>query len=499
MLGNGTRSVTSIRHRYTWSNFTGRYVTQPLKYYVPNDLSELRDAMADSLAKGCRIRAIGSGHSWSDIATTPDALIDTRRLNRVLGLERDILVLTCNQETLFRTECGIVIRDLIRESAKLGLALPNMGGYDGQTIVGASQTATHGSGINLPPLCDFIVSLDMLTSHNELLRIEPRQGITDAALFAEKYPDRRLIQDDDYFSAVSVGLGCLGVIYSAYTRLVPYYWLRENRLMAPWSDVKTRVYERLASHRHYEIDVNPHSTNGQNTCIETMRDFSERPSLPWFLRSHRSLFPYFFASLPGATQLFAFLFRQFPSLSPRLIDWALSQYPDRDYVDDYNVVLPIGTLNNIISYSSEHALPVSSCVQAIDMILEMAARSSKDFIYHSAPVAVRFVRKTNAYLAMQNAASQEEDFCMIEFPVVIGTVGGLEQLERYERALAKLGARPHWGQVNYLSGYDLSALYPKLQAWLRIFDELNADGMFDSDFTDRLGFSTRSARKDRQC
>ena len=55
------------------------------------------------------------------------------------------------------------------------------------------------------------------------------------------------------------------------------------------------------------------------------------------------------------------------------------------------------------------------------------------------------------------------------------------------RALADLGARPHWGQYNILTPARVKDLYPLWGKWLEAEKELNASGVFDSEFTRRIG------------
>ena len=82
---------------------------------------------------------------------------------------------------------------------------------------------------------------------------------------------------------------------------------------------------------------------------------------------------------------------------------------------------------------------------------------------------------------------------MIELILVAETRGGWKLLEEYERRLADFGARPHWGQYNTL-GADrarLEELYPRWGTWLKAYERFNASGVFDSEFTDRIGISRR--------
>ncbi len=69
-----------------------------------------------------------------------------------------------NNHALIEIEAGITIHDLNKTLEQRDLGLMNMGGYDGQTIIGATSTSTHGSGITLPPFPDMVRSLVLATT-----------------------------------------------------------------------------------------------------------------------------------------------------------------------------------------------------------------------------------------------------------------------------------------------------------------------------------------------
>ena len=68
---------------------------------------------------------------------------------------------------------GTHLRDLNAALDARGLALPQMGGYDEQTIAGVVSTSTHGSGLNWGPFPDFVRSLELVVAGGEVVRIEP--------------------------------------------------------------------------------------------------------------------------------------------------------------------------------------------------------------------------------------------------------------------------------------------------------------------------------------
>jgi FAD/FMN-containing dehydrogenase len=149
-----------------------------------------------------------------------------------------------------------------------------MGGYDGQTVAGVLSTATHGSGISLGPICDFVRSIDLVASGGRVWRIEPADGPTDGHAYAARHPDRTLRQDDRWFDAARVAVGCMGVIHSAILEVGERYWLRERRTLRPWREVREalRSGEVLRRHRHFEVYISPYRLGEEDDrCLVTTR------------------------------------------------------------------------------------------------------------------------------------------------------------------------------------------------------------------------------------
>ncbi len=75
----------------------------------------------------------------------------------VLDLNAGTLKSDVDSGRLFRVQCGITVANLNAVLDKKGLALINMGAYDGQTVSGALSTGTHGSGAAYGPMASFAV------------------------------------------------------------------------------------------------------------------------------------------------------------------------------------------------------------------------------------------------------------------------------------------------------------------------------------------------------
>ena len=482
------RSRRRFRKRRTWRNHTGNQTCDPLRRYSPESLAELAEIVVEAERVGATVRAVGSGHSWSDAALTAGFLVEPKGLARPLELETELLRDAVDPDRLVRVGSGMRVRELNAHLAGRGLALSQMGGYDAQTIAGVISTSTHGSGIGLGPFPDFVRSLDLVASGGAVHRIEPADGPTDPQAFARRHSDRRLVQDDRVFDAALVGIGCMGLVHSVVLEVSPAYWLTEVRTPSTWERVRSDLEagDVLRSNRHYEIYLNPH---GERRCLVTTRNPTERRGRGRGRR--RNSIPEFLALLPVTPHIINLIVDLRPSLTPRLLDRALSALADEEFTSDSYRVLNIGTANLLPAYSSEIGVPVDERrlhLEAVERITEIAARHRElGSIYHTSPIALRFVKRSRASLSMMEG----RDTMMIELIQATRTEGGFELLAAYEEALYELEGRPHWGQVNWLSAGEqrIASLYPRLGEWLAVHGELNESGVFDGPFSRRAGFA----------
>ena len=470
--------------RKSWSNYVGTQTAEPLALCAPASPGAVQSLVSETGSRRLTMKAVGSGHAWSDVALTDGVMVLPDNLRAVLPLERDTLKASA-PKLLFRVESGITIRQLNKALDAAGLALFNMGGYDGQTIAGATSTATHGSGIEFPPLSDAIESLEIVPAGGRVHRIEPGNGITDPAAFARRHPGVRLLQDDATFYSVIVGLGCMGVITSVILRVTEKYWLTERRWTVPWREVRALLArgEVLREHRHYEVLVNPHPLDGVNLALITTRD----PAVPPVVESpflERNFLVALGSILPPA------LLEPEPDKAPQQLNLALKLLAREPYTRVSYEVLNIGAPNNIQAVSAELAFPMEGnrYLEAVDRLLELAEiQRAVAGRCHSSPVSLRFVKASKAYLAPQSG----RDTCMMEIIFGKGTVGANELIYLYENELGKYGARPHWGQLNFVTGGHpvLRRMYPRYDSWLATYRKLNSNHLFDSAFAKRVGIA----------
>jgi FAD/FMN-containing dehydrogenase len=479
-----------------WQNYVATQTSEPFEIACPKSAAELQAVLAKAVSLGCPVRAAGSHHSWSDAALTHGIAIETRGLvEPIAPADPSLLKNPDGPDPLYRVSGGMTIQDLNTALNNHGLALLNMGGYDGQTLAGVISTSTHGSGITLGAFPSFAEALIVIDGSGRMLQVEKSDGITDPAKFAAQANGVQLVQDDKIFNACAVGVGCLGIIYAVILRVRPQYYLSETRTLHKWSELRDTLREGsiLRDFRHVEVIVNPHAIDGANTCLLTLRREIPKPDAPSAPKPFRDVFAEFLTSIPGAGDALAALFQTFPALSPRLVEDAINNLVDDDEFTALSYkMLNIGAANGFPAVCSEIGVDLDRHVDAVDTVLVVAAQARSEGAYHSGVIALRYVAPSPGFLTMQ-----PRETCMIELPMLRGVFGSSSLPWRYEKALVEqFSGRPHWGQTNFLTGSHamLETLYGKQNVadWLDVFRMFNSGGEFYSRFTDRVGFSTHT-------
>src|SRR3954447_10301590 len=180
-----------------WRNWAGDQVCAPTRYEAPRSEAELQKVVADAAAAGLTVRAVGSGHSFTDAACTDGVMVSLDHLRQIVDVDR--------LSGLVEVQGGIKLDALGGLLAQHGLAMENLGDIAVQSLAGAISTATHGTGLNYPNLSQQVQALRIITATGEVLSVDD--------------------SDPDTFRAARVAIGSLGVISTVTLRCVPSYTL----------------------------------------------------------------------------------------------------------------------------------------------------------------------------------------------------------------------------------------------------------------------------------
>ncbi|MGH7440302.1 MAG: FAD-binding protein, partial [Polyangiaceae bacterium] len=142
----------AVERFYTPHNAWDDGSTTPGKAFQPG-LVALQQIVQEAEKNGKRVRALGSGWSLNSVAFVADYVVNTSRLSSwFLGFRTPAYVEAAerpNSGQLVFTQCGTQIKTLNTYLESNRLALPTSGASNGQTIVGAMSTGTHGAAIGV--------------------------------------------------------------------------------------------------------------------------------------------------------------------------------------------------------------------------------------------------------------------------------------------------------------------------------------------------------------
>jgi L-gulonolactone oxidase len=193
-------------------------------------VAELSAAVTDAAAAGRTVRVAGAGHSFGDLVATDGVLLQLDGIAGILSVDRDA--------GLVRVGAGTRLHALGAALDTVGLALPNLGDIDRQTVAGAIATATHGTGVRFGNLATQVEELELVLADGQVLRCAP---------------------GSDELRAARVSLGALGVIATVTLRVVPAFTLRAEDRAHPLASTLARLDELVEGSDHFEFYVFPHS------------------------------------------------------------------------------------------------------------------------------------------------------------------------------------------------------------------------------------------------
>lgn len=500
------------KKKANWRNSIKKYATQSLRCFEPESLADLQYIIQLAEKNGHKVRAVGSGHSFSDIAITGEFMVNPKKLNQQLPLNLEWLKDQSQFETLVNVQAGMTLQKFNKMMDEQDLCVPNMGAIDNQTLAGAIATGTHGSGIGLEALSGMVRSMVLVTEGGKIYRVEPNNGVTNPATYNEE--GVILIQDDDKFYSSLVSLGCMGIIYSYILELEPMYWLEEIKEYTLWSRIKDKLVDQSLLYKDFPHKNNPHRVlsiqlsphpftrgkyKGEYPCmVVRMNKLDGEPirrSLGQRWRSPSVIFGNFFLSYWITKAIVKLL----PSRIPGIVRNSIRLLWDSTYVNKgYKVLHQGAELIKNKAYDAEYAFKINPkgnephFTEVVEALLAKARQLSEEYkLYQTTPIGIRFVKKSKAYLTPE----YNRDVAYIDAATLVVGRSSDEMLDQYQHVMIANGGIPHWGKIsNGIIGKPQIILqnYPKLRRWQDTLRFFSPNKMFLNNFIKRLQLDSLS-------
>ena len=426
--------------RGVWSNWAGNQSIRPEGFDRPTN----EDQLASLVSSARRVRAVGTGHSFTGAALTDGRLVSMDDLRRLVAVDREAGTVT--------VEAGITIADLNELLHGLGLALTNLGDIAYQTISGAISTSTHGTGARFTGLAGQVRALRL---------VDGTGGIHD-------------IVDPDLVRLATVGVGALGIVTRYTLGVVPAFRLRAEEGAGRLDDLLDELDRHVDENDHFEFFWLPHTPWA---LTKRNRRTDDEPDQPSARDRARLWWSKTFIENIGFGILCELGNRR-PSLIPRLAT-ALPSSGTSVRTSDSHRIFASARLVRFLEM--EWAIPRSECATALRRL-----RSMIDDEGHlvSFPVEVRFTAADD--VALSTASGRDTAYVAVHMHKRMPSSDTERYFGSVERIMRDLGGRPHWGKMHNMGADDLAPLYPRWNEFLELRERMDPRRAFANDYTDRV-------------
>jgi len=427
-----------------WRNWGGNVSATPAEVQYVHTVDGVVDAVRRAASRAQPVRVAGSGHSFTPLVATDGLLLDLRGLSGVLSVDRGT--------RRVRVLAGTPLHVLNPALQALGLALPNLGDIDRQTISGAISTGTHGTGTRRQGIAAAVSGLTLVLADGSTLECS-----------AEVEPE--------VFDAARVGLGALGVVTEVELQCVPTYRLHAKESAASLTELLPVIQDEAEATDHLDLLWFPHTDRVLTKRNDVVGAGQGPPPLSaWRSRLEDDLLAN--RLFEGVNRLAAAR----PALVPTINRVSARMLGSREFADDSWKVFC--SSRDVRFVESEYAVPRHSVEAVLTELRAWFARTDAPVPF---PVEVRFIAADDVWLSTayerDNAyVAVHQYFRMDPRPLFTA----------FEAIVAEHEGRPHWGKVHSLGAEQLRPLYPRFDDFRAVRERLDPGHLFTNEHVKHL-------------
>lgn len=509
---------------------------------APTGLSHLVFVVATAAETNKRLTTVGSAWAFENLIQTDGWLISLRQLDRRLeyvigssstdpnGLtdEWRARLLDPVGRRLVHVEAGLelgALNELLNTIDGESLALPVLGGANGQSLAGAISTSTHGGDWQQPPLPDLVRAVHLVTEGGNEVWIE--RGSEPITLDSRLLPllpcgDIRIVRDDEVFNATLVSFGRFGIIYSLILEVRKAFNVAEIVTVANRDSTLKALEDGTGATRPLDPLLDLLAATALSSTLEiTDEEIKDDPYFceltfnsqdtttcwarrRWITENTRPL------HVPSHGDPF-FLFKVLLAIRALNLSWIFGIDVGKMVGDaiagSFQDAMTTGRRgpHHLLTSGSRATGRQAPNADSIEVIFAADDRNLVSFLksvlfeaknYKQAGyIAVRPSLVSRASMSMHNFKSSHA------YSVEVSTLKEVPQAKEWMyfvhyQALAH-GGRPHWGQYNKVDQSWVKWLYGKnLRRWHHALWTLTkSSDRFSSDFTRKRGFDPENLRR----
>jgi xylitol oxidase len=407
------------------ANWAGSHDYRAAGIEHPATVGELRAL----LAAGGRLHALGSRHSFMDVADTSGTLVALDRLAPDLVIDEEASTASFS--------AGLRYGELAAQLHARGWAIHNLASLPHISVAGAVATGTHGSGDGNGTLATAVAGLEYLDGTGELVRIT---------------------RADAEFDGSVVAVGALGIVTRITLDIEPTFEVRQDVYTdLPW-DAVFSDFDAITSSA-YSVSLF-HDWLGDTIGLAWLKSRMDAAAPPTDLFG-ATLQTVDRHMLPGQPVEYTTPQSGLPGpWSDRLAHFKLEFTP-----------------SNGDELQSEFLLPRANILAALASLREIGERI--------APLLLVTELRTMAADRLWLSGAYGTDAVGVHFTWKMRPAEVLALLPEIESRLLPLGGRPHWGKVFVAEADAIAPLYPRFDDFRALVARHDPDGRFRNDFLAR--------------
>ncbi|HSR82712.1 MAG TPA: D-arabinono-1,4-lactone oxidase [Streptosporangiaceae bacterium] len=432
-----------------WHNWAGNVAANPRRIAAPATAADVAAEVRQAVADGQTIRMTGSGHSFTPTAVADGVLLRPDQLTAIRSIDASAGTVTA--------EAGCRLHVLNAQLLARGLCLANMGDIQVQTVAGATQTGTHGTGRDVGGMAAQVAGLELVLADGRVVTCSAESP--DGGLTGPGGGPASL------FDAARVGLGALGIVTALTFNVVPAFLLEAREEPMSWSRVISELDELTADNEHFEFYWFPHSEG----CLTKRNNRSTGPPRP--LPRWRYLLDDEFLSnsLFGAANQVG---RRIPAAIPRINSVSARALGSRTYVDAAYKVFT--SPRRVRFKEEEYAVPRAALS---DVLAEVRSLFQRRDWRISFPIEVRVTPSDDVWLS--TAYGRDSAYIAIH---VFHSAPHEQYFNDVEAVMTSVGGRPHWGKMHTRDADYLHGAYPRMAEFVALRDQLDPDRRFGNAY-----------------
>lgn len=428
----------NMLNNFLFKNWAENVQFKVQNFYQPENETEI----IEIVQKHKKIRMVGTGHSWSDVCHSKEALINLDLYNKIIHIDQE-------RKTV-KIQAGIKLWQINEQLDKVGLALSNLGSIDQQSIAGAISTGTHGTGINFQILAAQIIEFSLIKANGEKIIINKNN-------------------DENLFNACVVNLGALGLISEITLQVTDAFNLHDQ--------TETIDFDSVIENIDYYINNNDHfklwwlAPTKKVVVYRYQRTNSPRrgSKIKQYIRDRfTSVYIYRLLVLMG--KMFPFIAKTINSI----LIWDLRQPIDRieKSYKVYNVPPPPKHRETEWAFDLQQAKEILKNYK--NFITEK--KYNLNFIQE-----IRFTKGDDFWLS----ASYQRNSLWLGL-YAYEHEKWHEILPEFEEFAKKHKGRPHWGKESTIDRDYLKQQYPKFDDFVALKREFDPDKKFENRFIQKI-------------